>query len=68
MSGGCGNANHIKFGLEDNNIQAVSTANLLNFVGDGLIKAREKLMIDHIKFPKWDIDKLKKLENSFLSK
>ena len=68
LSGGCGNANHIKFGLEDNNIQAVSTANLLNFVGDGLIKAREKLMIDQIKFPKWDIDKLKKLENSFLSK
>ena len=42
-----------KEGLAHKDIDAVSTANLLNFVGDGLINAR-KIMLDE-KYPlaKW---------------
>jgi len=66
LAGGCGNADHIKFGLEDPVINAVSTSNLLNFVGDGLIKAREQLINQKISFPIWDTKNLKKLEKILL--
>jgi cyclase len=45
VSGGVGNATHILTGLEDKRVSGVVTANLLNFVGDGMSQAR-KFIID----------------------
>jgi cyclase len=41
LSGGVGKGDHIAEGLADPRVTAVATANLLNFVGDGLARARE---------------------------
>ena len=38
ISGGCGNVRHFIEGLNKKEIDAISTANLLNFVGDGIKK------------------------------
>ena len=43
MMGGAGNTAHIRDALRHPGINAVSTANLFNFVGDGLAKCRSEL-------------------------
>lgn len=53
LSGGAGNFKHLYSALSDNRIDAVVTANLLNFVGDGLITARKKIMHDGISLAEW---------------
>ncbi|OUU53280.1 MAG: hypothetical protein CBC25_00925 [Pelagibacteraceae bacterium TMED65] len=65
LSGGTGNFNHIYETLKKTDVDAISTSNLLNFVGDGLIKTRNKLLEKDIPFPKWDMLEIKKLEASF---
>ena len=54
IAGGAGNYHHLKEGLEHPKIDAVATANLLNFVGTGLISAREKLIKADIPLATWD--------------
>ena len=44
MAGGAGNYKHLCDGLINNEIDAVATAHLFNFVGNGLIDARNKLI------------------------
>lgn len=41
--GGAGKAEHFARALEIQNVQAAATANLFNFIGDGLIAARVSL-------------------------
>jgi cyclase len=41
LAGGVGNAAHLLEGLQDERLDAVATANLFNFVGDGLKVARQ---------------------------
>ena len=53
MAGGAGNFEHLKQGLDSRNIDAVATANLFNFVGDGLPKAREKLLAHELNLARW---------------
>ena len=53
LAGGAGNPNHLLEGLTKPNIDAVSTANLLNFVGDGLPKARNFLLDMGIPLADW---------------
>lgn len=55
FSGGAGNHHHLSEGLSKKNIDAVSTANLLNFVGEGLINARS-ILLEENKFSlaKWN--------------
>ena len=64
ISGGCGNSLHISEGLNDKKINAVSTANLLNFVGDGLKKAREEMIKKNFNLPIWDVNIINKLQDS----
>ena len=66
ISGGAGNYKHFSDGLEHKNVDAVSTAHLFNFVGNGLINARNKLLSNNKYLPIWDIDKLKKLKGAML--
>ena len=54
FSGGIGNFNQLYAGFENTKIDAVATANLLNFVGDGLIEARKSLIEKGIPLPIWD--------------
>ncbi len=65
LSGGTGNFKHILEGLEKKFVSAISTSNLLNFVGDGLIKTRNKLLSEKIDFPNWDIELLQNLKSIF---
>ena len=71
LAGGAGNSNHLLLGLKDSRIDAVATAHLFNFVGDGLSKARHELVANGIALPIWDlrfrkIEKPRSPENSGL--
>jgi len=54
MMGGVGNAKHVVEGLRDARVDAVATANLLNFMGDGLIRARKNVIDEGIDLTKFD--------------
>lgn len=45
LAGGVGNASHLMEGISDQRVDAVATAHLFNFVGNGLQRARE-LMVE----------------------
>lgn len=44
IAGGAGNESHLLEGIKLEKVNAVATANLFNFIGDGLINAREKII------------------------
>ncbi len=44
IAGGAGNESHLIEGLKYNGVSAVATANLFNFIGDGLPNARKKII------------------------
>jgi cyclase len=44
IAGGAGNEYHLQDGMALNGVSAVATANLFNFIGDGLPNARKKLI------------------------
>ncbi len=54
FAGGAGNFNHFVELLSESKIDALATANLFNFVGDGLAKSRESLIESGYDFPQWD--------------
>ena len=51
ICGGVGNFSHLAEGLKDARVDAVATANLLNFMGDGLGSARSQLVSLGIDLP-----------------
>ena len=53
LAGGVGNKTHIAAGLADPRVDAVATANLFNFVGDGLQRARESIILDGENLATW---------------
>ena len=53
LAGGVGNAHHLIQGLMIDEVDAVATANLFNFVGDGLTVARSEVIKSGIKLPIW---------------
>jgi cyclase len=54
IAGGAGNESHLLDGLKLEKVNAVATANLFNFVGDGLPKARKKMLDFGINLPIWE--------------
>lgn len=58
LAGGVGNATHLAAGMADPRVDAVATAHLFNFVGDGLKKARQSLISDGVDLPLWNIQLL----------
>jgi cyclase len=58
IAGGAGNENHFRDALLINNVYAVATANLFNFIGDGLINAREYLINNGENIVNWKKNKL----------
>ena len=53
LMGGVGNAEHIIAGFKDERVDAVATGNLLNFMGDGLVRARGLAIDGGINLPKF---------------
>jgi cyclase len=53
IAGGAGNENHLIAGLEINQVSAVATANLFNFIGDGLPNARRKIIETGANIANW---------------
>lgn len=54
LAGGAGNWHHLMAGLEDERVDAVATAHLFNFVGDGLSQARKHLVDNGIELAVWN--------------
>lgn len=55
IAGGAGNEKHLLEGIMLDEINAVATANLFNFMGNGLPIARENLISNGINLAKWPI-------------
>lgn len=53
-SGGVGRFDHLAEGVSYANVSAVSTANLFNFIGDGLVEARAEMRARGIPLAAWD--------------
>jgi cyclase len=51
LAGGVGNCTHLAEGLHNEKVDAAATANLLNFVGDGLVLARNQLIREGLNLP-----------------
>jgi len=49
--------------LQDERVDAVATANLLNFIGDGLEKSRQELLDEDFNLPIWDVNLVTDLKN-----
>jgi cyclase len=53
IAGGAGNESHLFEGLQLSGVSAVATANLFNFIGDGLPIARSKLLNSGVNLSNW---------------
>jgi len=53
IAGGAGNEKHLLDGLELEKVNAVATANLFNFISDGLPKARKSILKEGMNIAKW---------------
>lgn len=57
LAGGAGNYKHLLKGIQLQGVEAVATANILNFIGGGLEFCREKLLDSNINLPVWGVRK-----------
>jgi len=53
ISGGAGNEKHLLVGLGGSSVDAVATANLFNFIGDGLQNARKMIILQCENIAQW---------------
>lgn len=53
LAGGVGNGAHLAVGFDDPRVDAVATAHLFNFVGDGLQRARDALIGQGARLAAW---------------
>jgi cyclase len=65
LMGGVGRAEHFLLGLQTPAVDAVVTANLLNFVGDALVRARQTVIEAGIEMPAWSSAALRHLRSGF---
>lgn len=56
IAGGAGNEKHLIEGLNLNGVSAVATANLFNFIGDGLPNARREIISSGENIADWDVN------------
>jgi imidazole glycerol-phosphate synthase subunit HisF len=67
LAGGAGKDTHLFEGLNDFRVDAVGTAHLFNFLGDGLINARNALYKTGMSLAKWDIQTAINLKDCLLN-
>jgi len=65
LAGGAGQYHHLAEGLKDKRVDAVATAHLFNFVGDGLEKARQELIKNKFILPIWNTQKVSEMKRIF---
>lgn len=65
LAGGAGNYQHFADGLRDDRVDAVATAHLFNFVGDGLEEARTKLLENGYNLVAWNPELAGLIKRSF---
>lgn len=53
IAGGAGNEKHLIEGLLLESVSAVATANLFNFIGNGLPNARKKIIDENLNIARW---------------
>jgi cyclase len=53
IAGGAGNEEHLIEGLKKDKIDSVATANLFNFIGDGLPNARKVIIDENLNIARW---------------
>lgn len=53
LAGGVGNGTHLEAGIRHPRVDAVATAHLFNFIGDGLQRAREALIEEGVGLAVW---------------
>jgi cyclase len=53
IAGGAGNESHLIEGLQLSGVSAIATANLFNFIGDGLPNARKKILETGLNIADW---------------
>lgn len=53
LAGGVGNGKHLIMGFNDARVDAVATAHLFNFIGDGLQRAREEMITKGLSLANW---------------
>lgn len=59
LAGGVGNGTHLAVGFADSRVDAVATAHLFNFVGNGLQCARESMLQQGARLASWpDLSKI----------
>lgn len=68
LCGGSGKSDHIYAGLCHAAVDAVATANLFNFIGDGLYKTRQALFTAGLDLAHWDAGEAKYLHKIFKTK
>lgn len=66
LMGGIGHAGHFEAGLRHPAVDAVATANLLNFVGDALIKARHRCQEAGVALATWQGQELARLRGCLM--
>ncbi len=67
LAGGAGKYKHFSEGLADIRVDAVATAHLFNFIGDGLEKSRTWLRNNgNYALAYWDINRAHLLKNNFI--
>lgn len=64
LCGGCGKGAHMLEALQRTDVDAIATANLFNFIGDGLQGARSELLAQGLDLARWDIARVKSLHNA----
>ena len=63
LAGGAGKYPHFSEALNYKHVDAVATANLLNFIGDGLEKSRQQLIDEDFNLTVWNINLATSLNN-----
>lgn len=53
IAGGAGNESHLLEGLKRERVDAVATANLFNFIGNGLPHTRKKIIEQNLNIARW---------------
>ena len=65
LAGGAGKYQHLADGLSEQRVDAVATAHLFNFVGDGLEHARIGLIGSGHNLPVWDRNTAQEMKDIF---
>jgi cyclase len=66
MAGGAGNWHHLIEGLRQDSVDAVATAHLFNFIGQGFPNARQQLLDNGMDLAKWKVKDTIDLKNYFI--